>query len=227
MIVMTHSGLTKPKPPTIRVFIVDDHPFIRKGIRAFIEQEPDILVIGESGSGLEALKLCRQDPPDVLLLDLSLPDMPGIQILKELQHQSLRIRTVVCSSYSDDDNILAAIQAGATGYLIKTDPPEKILQALRNAYHGISTLSDFVESRVTEMDQPGNSPPLALHHLTTRELQILRLLATGHTNHEIAEKCFISEGTVRTHIFHMQEKLSIDSRAKLVIYSIKQGIAQI
>jgi len=224
---MAYSDLVKPNPPHIRVIIVDDHPFIRKGIRAFIEQEPDILVIGETGSGIEGLRLCHQEPPDVLLLDLSLPDMPGIQILKELQHQSPQIRTVVCSSFSDDDNILAAIQAGAIGFLIKTDPPEIILQALRNAYHGITTLSDFVESRVTEIDQQGNSPTLALQHLTSRELEILRLLATGHNNHEIAEKCFISEGTVRTHIFHMQEKLGIDSRAKLVIYSIKQGIAQV
>jgi len=212
---------------TIRVLIVDDHPFLRKGIRAFIEQETDIEVSGETGSGKECLRLCQQNPPDVLLLDLSLPDMPGIQILKELQRTSPQLRIVVFSSYSDDDNILAAIQAGATGYLIKTDRPEKILQALRNAHHGISTLSDFVEARVADMDQQGDDAIPAMHHLTTRELEILRLLATGHTNHEIAEKCFISEGTVRTHIFHMQEKLGIDSRARLVIYSIKQGIAQV
>jgi NarL family two-component system response regulator LiaR len=208
----------------IKVLIVDDHPFIRRGIKACLDMESDMEVVAEAGSGQAAIQKSHELNPDVVLLDLVLPDIPGTQVIREICSRNAAVRVVVCSNFSDDGHIVSAMQAGAFGYLVKTDPPDRIVQAIRDAAVGKPTLNQYVESRVFHQSEFGhiqkrNQPPL-----TAREIDILKMMARGLSNKEIAEQCFISEGTVRTHIFHIQAKLDLDSRSKLVIYAVRQGL---
>lgn len=208
----------------IRVLIVDDHPFIRKGIQMVIAMELDMEVVAETNSGLEAIRLYQQTRPDVVLMDLVLPDISGIQATKEICLENPQARVLVCSNYSDDQWIISAMEAGAKGYLVKTDPPERIIQAIREMAAGNVALTRQVESTLLQYLQRRPVIKNDMHPLTSREIEILKMIARGATNTEIAEKCYISEGTVRSHIHHIQNKLGLENRAQLAIYAVKERL---
>ncbi len=215
------------KVMTIKVMIVDDHPFIRLGIRSTIASEPGMQVVFEAPGGLAAIQYARQSALDVILVDLALPDIPGVQVIETILKDKPGVKLLVCSNFSDDQHIIASLQAGAIGYLLKTDPPEKIIQAIRDAFEGKTTLSRLAESSLISHLQHQPARPAPTPELTGREIEILKLMAGGKSNAEIAAQCFISEGTVRTHISHIQAKLNLDSRAKLVIYAVREGLISI
>jgi len=211
-------------PDFIKVMIVDDHPFIRLGMRAVLAAEPGLVVVAEAGDGQTALQLQREYLPDVILVDLSLPDMAGTLLIETILRENPMVKALVCSNFSDDQHVVASLQAGAVGYLLKTDSPEKIINAIRSAYEGKPTLSALAETSLFNHFQKARVAATPVVELTGREIEILKLMAAGKSNTEIAALCFISEGTVRTHISHIQAKLNLDNRAKLVIYAVKEGL---
>ena len=207
-----------------RIIIIDDHPFIRKGIITYLCKENDLDIIGEADSGEAALQLARSLSPDIVLLDLILTDMSGDRVIKEIKKNYPYIKTIVISNYSDYTHIKTALSAGAFGYLVKTDPPQMIIKAIRDAMLGKKTFTKLVKEKLIihdENDCVGNSDQALL---TRREIEILGYLSRGLSNHEIATRCCISESTVRSHIHHLKAKRGIRSRQKLMLYALQEGL---
>ena len=208
----------------IKVLIVEDHPFMRKGMRVYISAEDDLEVVGEAPNGAAALELTRSLSPDVILMDLVLPDMNGIEVIHQICEFCPTARILVLSNYSDDNSVIASLEAGAMGYMLKTDPPQMVVQAIRDATSGRSTMSSRANYSVMQHMQRKPALKHLDEFLTRRELQILKLMAVGMTNQEIAEKCVISETTVRSHINNMVTKLKLENRVQLVIYAVREGV---
>ena len=181
----------------IRVLIVDDHPVVRDGLRGVLEGEPDMQVVGEAGHGAEALARARSTPVDVVLMDLRMPVMGGVEAIGKLRRTAPTIRVLVLTTYDTDRDVLPAIEAGATGYLLKDTPREELFRAVAAAHRGESVLSPAVAGRLMgELRSPAREP------LSQRELEVLGLIAQGCSNRETASRLFISEATVKTHLLH-------------------------
>lgn len=208
----------------IKVLIVEDHPFMRKGMRVYISAEEDLEVVGEAPNGAAALELALRLSPDVILMDLVLPDMNGIEVIQQISGYDPAPKILVLSNYSDDNSVIASLQAGAMGYMFKTDPPQMVVQAIRDATSGRSTMTSRANYSVMQymLRKPAVKHPEEL--LTRREYEILKLMAVGMTNQEISEKCVISETTVRSHINNMVTKLGLENRVQLVIYAVREGV---
>jgi NarL family two-component system response regulator LiaR len=212
----------------ITVLIVDDHPTMRQGIRALLERQPDIKVVGESNNGTQAIQMACQFKPDVVLMDLQMPGKSGLDAIKEILAETPSLRILVFSNSSEDKTIMAAIEAGAIGYLLKIDATEKIIQSVRDAYHNTPTFSTQAQSELLSYIHSHRSTQTAsTAQLTPRELIILKLMANGLTNEEMAAQAFISEGTVRTHISHILQKLHLDNRAQAVLYAVREGLVEV
>ncbi|TWF74401.1 LuxR family two component transcriptional regulator [Pseudonocardia hierapolitana] len=203
----------------IRVLIVDDHPVVRDGLRGVLDGESDMQVVGEAGHGAEALARVRATSVDVVLMDLRMPVMGGVEAIGELRRVAPDARVLVLTTYDTDRDVLPAIEAGATGYLLKDTPREELLRAVRAAHRGEAVLSPAVAGRLM-----GQVRGPAQATLSARELEVLRLVAAGSTNRETAQRLFISEATVKTHLLHIYAKLEVRDRASAVAAGYQRGL---
>jgi DNA-binding NarL/FixJ family response regulator len=209
----------------IGILIVDDHEVVRKGIRSYLETVKDFQVIGEAASGEEALKLVSDYIPDIVLLDLMMPGMDGVEATRRIKHISPRSQVVVLTSYHEDAHIFPALKAGAISYILKDMKMEKLVDALRRAANKEVTLHPLVAARVLQniRNENGEEQPL-FTELTERELDVLRLIANGMTNSQIAEKLVISEYTVKGHVSNILSKLHLADRTQVAVYAWQQGL---
>ncbi|MEV5411862.1 response regulator transcription factor [Thermopolyspora sp. NPDC052614] len=204
---------------SIRVLIVDDHPIVRDGLRAAFDAAGDLEVVGEAADGVEAVAWARRATIDVALMDLRMPRMDGVSAIRELQRASPATRVLVLTTFDTDSDVLPAIEAGATGYLLKDAPAEELLRAVRAAHRGEPVLSPSVAGRlIGQVRRPARGV------LSPRELQVLRLVADGATNREAAANLFISEASVKTHLLHVYAKLDVRDRASAVAEAYRRGL---
>jgi NarL family two-component system response regulator LiaR len=192
--------------PPLRVLIADDHAILRKGIRALLSTEPGIEVVGEAGDGAEALAQAEALQPDVILMDLVMPKMNGIEATRQVTASQQGVRVLVLTSFAADDKVFPAIKAGALGYILKDTGPDDLVRAIRQVHRGEPTLE----------------PP---DPLTPREMDVLRLLAQGKSNREIADELVLAELTVRTHVSNILGKLHLANRTQAALYALKEGLA--
>ncbi len=212
---------------TIRVLIVDDHAIVRKGIRALLATEKDIQVVGEASDGAEAIAQANSLHPDVILMDLVMPKIDGIEATKQITAQQSGMRILILTSFAADDKVFPAIKAGALGYLLKDTGPQELVQSIHQVYRGEPSLEPSIARKVlTELSTP-QQKPLSPDPLTERELGILRLIAQGRSNKEIAEQLVITEMTVRTHVSNILGKLHLASRTQAALYALKEGLASL
>ena len=203
----------------IGLIIVDDHPVVRDGLRGMFAGNPEFEVLGEAGGGGEAVALVESLAPDVVLMDLRMPGMDGVTAITELARRGATARVLVLTTYDTDSDVLPAIQAGATGYLLKDIPREELFRAVRAAARGESVLAPTVASRLMgRLRAPAQEP------LSQRELEVLSLIARGATNREAAVHLFISEATVKTHLLHVYAKLGVNDRAAAVATAFERGL---
>jgi NarL family two-component system response regulator LiaR len=211
----------------IRVLIVDDHEIVRKGIRALLATKKDIQVIGEAGDGEEAVHQAQALLPDVILMDLMMPKKDGIQATREITSTSMGTRVLVLTSFAADEQVFPAIKAGALGYLLKDSGPQELVQAIRQVFRGESSLDPSVARKVlAELSNPPKKP-LTPDPLTRRELDILRLIAQGMSNKEIAGRLVIAEETVHAHVSNILNKLHLANRTQAALYALKEGLAAV
>ncbi|PPS71549.1 MULTISPECIES: response regulator [Streptomyces] len=214
---MTDHAATGAAPITL--LIVDDHPVVRDGLRGMFESAPGFRVLGEAPNGVEAVSLAAALDPDVILMDLRMPGGGGVDAIRELTRTGARAKVLVLTTYDTDSDTLPAIEAGATGYLLKDAPRDELFTGVRAAAEGRTVLSPAVASRlVSAVRAPGNEP------LSTREREVLALVARGTSNREIARELFISEATVKTHLTHLYAKLGVNDRAAAVAAAYQRGI---
>ncbi len=214
------------KDTAIRVLIADDHHVVRGGLRALLETEDDIEVIGEASDGLEAVAKTRALAPDVLLLDLVMPRKNGIEAIMEIKNEDPSARILVLTSFSDDEKVFAAIKAGALGYLLKDSSTQELIQAIRDVYSGESSLHPVIARKlIRELNRPATNLPQTDEPLTEREVEVLVFVARGYSNQEIADGLVISERTVRTHVSNILSKLHLANRTQAALYALKEGLA--
>lgn len=207
----------------IRIFIADDHPVVRRGIKGLLETEPDMVVVGEATNGQEAVAGITASQPDVVLMDLVMPLMDGIEAIQALRASQSETRVLVLTSFATDDKVFPAIKAGAMGYLIKDTAPEELLRAIRQVYRGEPTLHPTIAQKLLkEVSSPSEQPP-APDPLTEREVEVLRLVAHGMSNQEIAAQLFISVTTVYSHVSNILAKLHLASRTQVALYALREG----
>lgn len=211
----------------IRVLIVDDQAIVRKGICALLAEVAYIQVVGEAGDGAEAIAQAKDLKPDVILMDLVMPGVDGIEAIRQIASCQERIRILVLTSFASDDKIFPAIKAGALGYLLKDSEPADLLQAIQQVDRGEPSLHPIIARKVLrEMRRPSNHPPTP-DPLTDRELQVLRLVARGLTNREIAEQLVVTEATVRSHVSNTLGKLHLANRVQATLYALQEGITSL
>jgi two-component system, NarL family, response regulator LiaR len=210
----------------IKVLIVDDHQVVRQGLRTFLELNDDIQVLGEAGDGQEAVELVAQLAPDVVLMDLVMPRLDGIAATGRIKALGLGTKVIVLTSFTEDDKIFPAIQAGASSYLLKDVSPDALVEAIRAAHRGETRLHPEVMRKLMEQvaAQPGSGKPDNSLQLTEREGEVIRLVAHGQSNREIAKALVISEKTAKAHISNILGKLGLDDRTQMAIYAIKNGL---
>jgi NarL family two-component system response regulator LiaR len=214
-------------PTPIRVLIVDDHGIVRKGTQALLAAVPDIEVVGEAGDGKMAVTQAQTLQPDVILMDMVMPKMDGITAIKKILAQQPHIRIIALTSFTGDDKVFPAIKAGALGYFLKDAPPEQLVEAIRQVHRGEPSLPPAIARRVLqELGRPETSTP-SLDPLTERETEVLKLVATGQTNQQIADQLSISEITVRTHVSNLLTKLHLDNRVQATLYALREGLAEL
>ncbi|GAA2663846.1 response regulator transcription factor [Nonomuraea recticatena] len=202
----------------IRLLIADDHPIVRDGIRGMFTGDPRFEVLGEAGDGAQAVELARTLEPDVILMDLRMPRMDGVSAIKELVRLGIAARVLVLTTYDTDSDVLPAIEAGATGYLLKDALREELMRAVEAAARGEAVLSPSVATRLLSQVRTPADP------LSAREREILELIAQGATNREAAARLFISEATVKTHVLHIYTKLGVNDRAAAVAVAYQRGL---
>jgi two-component system, NarL family, response regulator LiaR len=208
----------------IRILITDDHAIVREGLRTLISTEPGMQVVGEAMDGVEAVQKACNLKPDVILLDMVMPRMHGLEAIHEIKRECPEAHILVLTSYSDDEMVFPAIKAGALGYLLKNTAPERLLQAIRDVHQGIPSMSpDIAAKLMLELQRPSDLPPTE-EPLTEREVDVLRLVAQGFTNQEIAERLVIGVGTVRTHVSNILGKLHLANRTQAALYALREGL---
>jgi DNA-binding NarL/FixJ family response regulator len=202
----------------IRLMLVEDHMLMRMGLVSATRIEPDMMVVAEVDDGRKALESFRKHKPDVILMDLRLPGMDGIQVIKELRRESLDVRIVVLSSYGGGDDVTSAIQSGAAGYVMKNMPLQQVLEAVRAVYHGGQYVPREIAGRMSARMQSD---------ISAREIEVLRLIAQGRSNKEIGSEFGITEGTVKAHVTNIFAKLGAIDRAQAITIAIKRHLFQI
>jgi DNA-binding NarL/FixJ family response regulator len=206
----------------IRIVIADDHPVFRAGLQGLLSGQEDFQVVGEAANGREAVALVRHASPDVLLVDLQMPELDGVHAIQEIRTVAPATRILVLTTYDSDGDILRAVEAGATGYLLKDTPREELFRAIRATARGDSVLSPSVASRLV-----GRARGPVDRSLSARELEVLRLVARGTSNKIIGKELRISEATVKTHLLHIFAKLSVDDRTAAVTAAIERGVLRL
>ena len=203
----------------VSLLIVDDHPVVRDGLRGMFESAPGFTVLGEASNGVEAVAKAGELDPDVILMDLRMPGGGGVDAIRELTRGGARARVLVLTTYDTDSDTLPAIEAGATGYLLKDSPREALVRAVRAAFRGESVLAPSVATRLlSQLRTPASDA------LSARELEVLTLIAQGETDRGAAARLFISEATVKTHLLHIYEKLDVNDRAAAVAAAYERGL---
>ncbi len=211
----------------IRVLIVDDHDIVREGQRALINTESGMEVVGEAKNGLEAIDLVEKLQPDVILLDLQMPKMDGLEAIGEIKEKQPEARILVLTSFTEDEKVYQAIKSGAQGYLIKDSPPLRILNAIRGVHQGETSIGPRIAQKlVREIQRSSDSPPTN-EPLTAREMEVLKLISKGLPNQEIAERLVISERTARTHVTNILGKLHLANRTQAALYALREGLADL
>lgn len=226
--------IREPAGGEIRVLIVDDHAMVRQGLRTFLELQdhsiPRIIVVGEAENGIQAVELARQTQPDIILLDLVMPQMDGIQATPRILAESPHTRIIILTSFGEEDKVVPAIRAGAQGYLLKDIRPDELVHAIREAHAGKVQLHPEIARKLmsavaAQEATPSHVPIPVDGELTEREQEVLSLIADGLSNREIAGKMFISEKTVKTHVSSILGKLQLEDRTQAAIYALKHGLA--
>jgi NarL family two-component system response regulator LiaR len=212
---------------TISILIADDHAMVREGIKAFFAYKEGFEIVGEAENGQQAVSLAASLNPDVILMDMVMPVKNGLEAIQEIRQQNPAARILVITSFIEDEKVFPAIKSGAAGYLLKDSSPQQLMQAIKDVYHGISSLHPLVASKL--MNEFSKPTPLSLpeDQLTDRELSVLALIATGLSNLEIAEKLHLSEWTVRTHTSNILGKLHLANRTQAALYALREGIASL
>jgi NarL family two-component system response regulator LiaR len=207
----------------IRVVFVDDHEMVRIGVSSFLSAQPDIEVVGEAGDGKEGVELALKLRPDIILMDLVMKEMDGIEATRQIIEQWPEAKIIIVTSFLDDEKVYPALEAGATSYMLKTSKASEIANAVRATYHGQSVLEPEVTGKMmVKMRQKAQHLPH--EELTSRELEILLLMAEGKTNQEIADELFIALKTVKTHVSNILSKLQVQDRTQAVIYAFKHSL---
>ena len=206
----------------IRVLICDDHPVVRTGLRGMIESQPDLEVVAEAADGATAVALASRFRPDVVLMDLQMPGMDGVAATESIKENHPDIHVLILTTYDTDADILRALEKGATGYLLKDEREDSLFDAIREVAGGRSPLAPGVASRLVERLRGD-----AESHMSKREIEILRLVAQGHSNREIARQLLISESTVKAHMLHIFDKLGVTDRTAAVTTALRRGIMRL
>jgi NarL family two-component system response regulator LiaR len=219
--------MIEPTQTPIRILIADDHAVVREGLRALIEAKPDMELVGEAEDGVEAVLMARSLKPDVILLDLLMPRMDGIEAIGEIKQENPHARILILTSFAADDKVFPAIKAGAAGYLLKDSSSQALIQAIREVYQGESSLHPTIARKlIREILRPSTAAP-AENLLTEREVAVLKLIAGGLSNQEIAETLVISERTVSSHVSNILEKLHLANRTQAAVYALREGLASL
>jgi NarL family two-component system response regulator LiaR len=212
----------------IRVLLADDHAIVRKGVRALLATERDIQVVGEACNGVEAVAQAEALRPDVILMDLVMPELEGIEATRRITAKLAGTRVLVLTSFAADEKVFPAIKAGALGYLLKDSGPEELVGAIHKVSRGEPSLEPSIARKVLmELSHPPKQQPLTVDPLTEREFDVLRLIAKGCSNKEIALKLSVSELTVRTHVSNILGKLHLASRTRAALYALQKGITSL
>lgn len=211
---------------TIRVVVADDQSLVRAGFRMLLSDLSDIEVVGDARNGLEAVERSRRLHPDVVLMDIRMPELDGLEATRQILAESERTRVLVLTTFDLDEYIYEALRSGASGFVLKDDPPEQLIAAIRAVAAGDALLSPAVTRRVVEhyASQRRIPPPAGVAELTERELGVFRLIARGLSNAEIGEELFISETTVKTHVTHIFQKLQLRDRVQAVVLAYEAGL---
>jgi len=223
----------------IRVFIVDDHAIVRDGIRSLLATEPDIEVVGEAENGRDAVSKAQRLQPDIILMDLVMPEMDGIEAIRRIMARQPEARILVLTSFTAENKVFPAIKAGAMGYLLKDTGSEELVRAIHQVYRGESSLHPKI-ARVLLQEMSAERPTRDVGHqprlpgrpptvdpLTEREMEVLKLVARGRSNREIAHQLLVADGTVRTHVSNILGKLHLASRTQATLYALREGLASL
>lgn len=209
----------------IRVVFVDDHEMVRIGVSSYLSAQPDIKVVGEAGDGKEGVELALELRPDIILMDLVMKEMDGIEATRQIIEKWPEAKIIIVTSFLDDEKVYPALEAGATSYMLKTSKASEIANAIRHTYHGQSVLEPEVTGKMM-MKMRQKSQHLPHEELTDREMEILLLMAEGKTNQEMADELFIALKTVKTHVSNILSKLQVQDRTQAVIYAFKHSLAK-
>ena len=211
----------------IRVLIVDDHTVVRDGLTAMLGRQDDIVVAGEARTGLEAIDQARRLTPDVILMDLHMPEMDGVEAMRRIRTESPDVRFLVLTTFDSDEYIFQAIEAGAKGYLLKDSGREELFQAVRAVHRGESLIQPSVAAKVLDRFAQLSRQAAEVELLSQREIEVIGLMATGAANKEIASRLSVSESTVKTHVANIFNKLDVTDRTQAVTVAIRKGIVKI
>ena len=214
------------RPPKIRVLVVDDHHLVREGIVAFLHEYDDLKVVGEAANGREAVEMTAKLAPDVVLMDLVMPEMDGVTAAREIHTQYPDVQIVVLSSFGEEEHLKAALRAGVAGYLLKDLSPDELARGIREAHRGETPLAPQVAKKLIEAARESRGEESAeIASLSAREREVLALLGQGLTNNEIAKELSISDKTVKFHVSNILSRLGLDDRTQAALFAVKHGIA--
>lgn len=209
----------------IRIIVVDDHPVVRKGIVAMLETEPGLEIIAQCTGGQEAIEKVLALQPDITLMDLVMPEVDGVEAIRQIIRQAPAARILVLTSFSSEDKVLSSINAGAAGYLLKDSDPEDLIQAIRQVHHGESTLHpSAAKYLVARLSRPQSEEAARLETLTEREMEVLKCVAQGLSNQEIAQVMVITPATVHSHVNKVLSKLGVNSRTQAALLALREGL---
>jgi DNA-binding NarL/FixJ family response regulator len=214
-------------PQVVRVLIADDQTLFRSGLARLLEEDPRVQIIGQAADGAEVIKRAAALKPDVVLMDLKMPNVDGIEATRKIASENPEIKVLVLTTFDADSYVLQALRAGASGYVLKDSQPSAIISSILAVMSGERVMASAVANRVLDMVTGTTTPKEFYDGLTAREVEIIKLLAIGQANKQIAYKLHISEKTVRNHVSHMYEKLNIYDRSQAVLYAVRKGLVEL